>query len=78
MALKHMDLVIHWNKSVFLYKIYCESIPFQVGCMTYWLLWSQFEGIGGASISADLGESSKYSSKILENLRGEGFHDNRS
>jgi hypothetical protein len=32
----------------------------------------------GATNSADLGGSSKYSSEILEDRRGEGFHVNSS
>lgn len=32
----------------------------------------------GATDSADLGGSSKYSSEILEDRRGEGFHVNSS
>jgi hypothetical protein len=33
---------------------------------------------GGAAMCADLGGSSKYSSEILEDRRGEGFHVNSS
>jgi len=34
--------------------------------------------MSGAHSSADLGDSSKHSSKNLEDLSGEGFHGNRS
>jgi hypothetical protein len=34
--------------------------------------------VTGAASSADLGGSSKYSSEILEDRRGEGFHVNSS
>ena len=53
-------------------------LPQRVGGSRRFALKALGVGLAGASVGADLGGSSKYSSEILEDWSGEGFHVNSS